>query len=88
MSLPTRLEHWRCLDWPARAFVTAGLAGIMGWVFRDLMSNCVNRWTTEPQYSHGFIIPIMAVGLGWMRRSHIPAGDALKRLMPQGFCSV
>ena len=76
MSLPPRLEQWRCLDWPARALVTAGLAGIMAWVFRDLLSNCVSRWTTEPQYSHGFIIPIMAVGLGWMRRSHIPAGDA------------
>jgi exosortase len=56
--------------------VTAGLAGIMAWVFQDLLSNCVSRWTTEPQYSHGFIIPMMAVGLGWMRRSHIPPGDA------------
>jgi exosortase len=36
----------------------------------------VSRWTTEPQYFHGFIVPITAVGLGWMRRSHIPPGDA------------
>jgi exosortase len=76
MSLPSRLQHWRCLDWPARALVAAGLVGIMAWVFQDLLSNCVSRWTTEPQYFHGFIIPIMAVGLGWMRRSHIPPGDA------------
>jgi exosortase len=80
MSLPPRLEQWRCLDWPARALVTAGLAGVMAWIFRVLLGNCITRWTTEPQYSHGFVIPVMAVALGWMRRTHIPPGEARSHL--------
>ncbi len=31
---------------------------------------------TEPQYSHGFVIPLMAAGLAWWRRGKIPPGRA------------
>jgi exosortase len=45
-------------------------------MFRDLLRNCVDRWMTEPQYSHGFVIPLIAVGLGFARRHRIQPGEA------------
>lgn len=45
-------------------------------MFRDLLQSCFDRWMTEPQYSHGFVIPLIAIGLGFVRRHRIPAGEA------------
>jgi len=76
MSTHPPMSQWRRRDWPARALASAVLLAVMGCVFRDLLISCVSRWSTEPQYTHGFIIPIMAVALGWMRREKILAGEA------------
>ena len=73
---PKPLSHWRCQDWPSRAVVSGVLLGLLAFVFRDLLTDCVTRWTSEPQYSHGFIIPLMAVGLAWYRRDRILPGGA------------
>jgi exosortase len=48
----------------------------MGYVFGNVLQSCVTCWTTEPQYSHGFVIPLIAIGLGWMRRTKIASGTA------------
>jgi exosortase len=45
-------------------------------MFGELLATFARRWASEPQYSHGFVIPIMAIGLGWMRRFKIPEGFA------------
>lgn len=37
----------------------------------------VQRWTTEPQYSHGYLIPVFAAALLWLRRDRIHV-DALR----------
>ena len=71
-----RPTTWRCNDWPARLAATIVLCALTAWMFRELLWNCVDRWMTEPQYSHGFVIPLIAVGLGFARRHRIPAGEA------------
>lgn len=71
-----KLSHWRCQDWRPRALVTAASLLLLGFVFRNILAGCVSQWSTEPQYSHGFVIPLMAIGLGWMRRGRILPGDA------------
>jgi len=76
MSIHPAISQWRCPDWPARAVVSGVLLVMTGYVFRDLLLGCVSRWSTEPQYTHGFIIPLIAVALGWMRRHKILAGEA------------
>jgi exosortase len=76
MHKTVQLNHWRCRDWPVRLLVSVGLLAVLGFVFRNLLAGCISRWTTEPQYSHGFIIPLMALGLGWVRRNKMLPGDA------------
>jgi len=34
-------------------------------LFREFLTGCVDRWMTEPQYFHGFAIPVIALALGW-----------------------
>ncbi len=61
-------EGWECPDWRTRLAFMALLFGLFVWVFSDVLSSCFRRWMTEPQYSHGFVIPLMAAGLAWWRR--------------------
>lgn len=65
---------WKCPDAETRWCVTVISALLTIWLFRDLLRNCVVRWISEPQYSHGWVIPIMAVILGWSRRDRILSG--------------
>ena len=67
---------WTCPDWRNRAIWSAVLCLATGFLFLDLLQSFMSRWSTEPQYSHGFAIPLMAAGLGWYRRDQIRPGQA------------
>ena len=67
---------WTCPDWQARAVASVLFVLMLAWLFADLLFSFVNRWATEPQYSHGFLVPIMAIGLGWFLSDRIRPGQA------------
>ena len=69
-------HNWTCPDWKARAIWTAIFALAIGFLFWPLITSFMNRWATEPQYSHGFAIPFMAAGLGWFLSDRISPGVA------------
>jgi hypothetical protein len=48
--------------------VLIGLAGFSGALFE-----LVRRWTTQAEYSHGFLIPLVSVWLLWTRRDVVLA---------------
>ena len=76
MTSATRPTAWLCPDWRSRLCGTVIFGIAIAILFRDLLLGCVNRWATEPQYSHGFAIPIMALGLGWFSRHKFQPGTA------------
>jgi exosortase len=80
----SRPQRWQCPDWPFRAVTSCAAGLVLVGVFREMLANCVDRWTTEPQYSHGFVIPVMALGLGWIRREKIPPGFARSSVLGLG----
>src|ERR1700742_2176145 len=41
--------------------------------FHSALSELVRRWTVQEEYSHGFLIPIVAAWLVWMRRDSVRA---------------
>ena len=69
--------EWTCPDWQQRAAWSAGFAMLLVWLFVDVLKSFVSRWQTEPQYSHGFAIPLIAAGLGWYLRDKIRPGRAV-----------
>jgi exosortase len=52
------------LFWP----VAAGLAGLVGWAFWPSLAAAADRWATDPQYSHGYLVPAFSAYLLWSRR--------------------
>lgn len=74
--MTTTPSIWICPDWRTRAGWNTALVILLLMVFGGMLLEMVQRWTAEPQYSHGFVIPLMAVGLGLFRRSKITAGVA------------
>src|ERR1700742_2485060 len=41
--------------------------------FHSALSELVRRWSVQEEYSHGFLIPIVAAWLIWMRRRVLAA---------------
>lgn len=71
-----RQAGWQCPDLNQRAAWSVGYLLATGYLFWPLFREFVQRWSNEPQYSHGFVIPLMAVGLGWFLFDRISAGTA------------
>src|SRR5579864_3164816 len=66
---PALLKAFRSHIWilGCVAIVLAAIA------FRGALSELVRRWTAQEEYSHGFLIPVVAAWLIWSRRQVILA---------------
>ncbi len=53
----------------ASQLVLLGVAiAALVWSYWPTLATLANRWSIDPQYSHGFIVPLVAAGLIWLRR--------------------
>jgi exosortase len=63
------------LDLPSRlrpAAITASLAlGLALWAYWPTLGDMAWRWTHDPQYSHGYLVPAFAGYLLWLRRQRL-----------------
>ena len=59
---------------PPLALILVALA-IVGWAYWATLAEVVERWSNDPQYSHGFLVPLFSIYLLWMRRDHLRASD-------------
>src|SRR6476620_10429500 len=41
------------------------------WTYWTTLAEVVERWANDPQYSHGFLVPLFSVYLLWMRRDQL-----------------
>ncbi len=49
--------------------------GCLVWAFWPTLTDLFNVWSSDPQYSHGFLVPVFAAFLLWMRRAMLKQGD-------------
>ncbi len=54
--------------WPC-----AGLLILCGWAYWPTLAVMVKTWATNPEYSHGFLVPVFAAYLLYRRREMLPA---------------
>ena len=47
------------------------LFGLIVWTFWPAIGDMAEKWQTDPQYSHGYLVPIFAVGLAIWRRNRL-----------------
>ena len=59
-----------------RALVAlAGAALCLLWAFWPTFARMVEVWSSDPQYSHGFLVPVFALVVLWSRRELLPTGQ-------------
>jgi exosortase len=59
--------------------VIAAFLGILAaWCYWPTLQALFGRWSTDPQYSHGYLVPIFSCAYLWIRRPSL----ALNRLQP------
>lgn len=61
---------------PAASVLAAWLAvaGLMAWLYAPVIASMMGNWWDDPNYSHGFLVPLVSGYLVWRQR------DALMRL--------
>jgi exosortase len=47
------------------------LGTLLLWAYWFTLAAIVDKWSTSPQYSHGYLVPLFAVVYLWLRRSQI-----------------
>jgi exosortase len=68
-SLSTRKDAHR-MD-RTRLAALGGLALLLAWSYFPTLDWMVGKWISEPQYSHGFLVPVFAGWLLWRRGPQI-----------------
>lgn len=54
-------------------------AGVTGWAYWTTLADIADRWVSDPQYSHGFLVPLFAAYLLWRRRAVLKWDDIRPR---------
>ena len=57
----------------APALFGAGLLLALAWSYWPTLAALEERWRSDPQYSHGFLVPAFALLVLWRRRQSAPA---------------
>jgi exosortase len=51
----------------------AAVLAILAWAYAPTFVNLADRWSHDARYSHGFVVPLMALLVWWVRRRTRPA---------------
>jgi exosortase len=54
---------------------TALAGAALVWAFWPVLADIVERWSSNPQYSHGYLVPLFSAFLLWHRRRLFPQSD-------------
>src|SRR5215831_496231 len=49
------------------------LAGVFGYLYASVLPDLVADWSNDPDYSHGFLIPVLSAYFLWERRHVLAA---------------
>src|SRR5262245_2365145 len=52
----------------------AVLGGILTWAYWPVFGDFAERWSSNPHYSQGYLVPVFAGSLLWLRRRHLSDG--------------
>jgi exosortase len=62
--------------------------GIVIWSYWSTLTDVVERWAHDPQYSHGFLVPLFSLYLLYSRRGQIEAGGFQPRWWGLGIVGI
>ncbi len=60
---------------PRFSFATLLIAAVLGlaavWAYWPTLARMAGQWADDPQYSHGYLVPVFALYLLWLRREQL-----------------
>lgn len=51
--------------------LAAGLLAALAWAYAPTLARLPRIWKTDPQYSHGYVVPLLALVVLWCRRDRL-----------------
>jgi exosortase len=71
----------RTVNPPGRSFPPGGLIvaaalAALAWAYLPTLAALARRWSWDPQYTHGYVVPVFALIVLWFRRDTFPAARA------------
>ncbi len=67
----TFYSQWRLLHWGLELLVLA----LGCWAYWPTLTGLFSAWNSNPDYSHGFLVPLIALGFLWARRDLRPSSS-------------
>jgi len=65
-----------------------GTMGVVIWAYWGTLAEVVERWANDPQYSHGFLVPLFSAYLLWTRRDQLRGAGLRARWWGLGIVAV
>ena len=62
----SRASSKKLMGWRAVVLVV-----LMGWLYASILARLVHQWWTDPNFSHGFLVPAFSLFLVWQDRSRL-----------------
>jgi exosortase len=73
---------------PMTAVWMVATAAIAAGAYWTTLAEVSERWATDPQYSHGFLVPLFSLYLLWSRRRYLASGDFSPRWWGVGIVAI
>ncbi len=64
----------RVIPWPLITSLAVLAVGLL-WTFWPVLVAMAQRWSKDPRYAHGYLVPLFSLALLWMRRSRMPGEE-------------
>src|SRR4051794_74647 len=59
---------------PRAVSLTVLLGGALLWAYFPAVREMAGKWADDPQYSHGYLVPLFSAFLLWRSRKEFPGG--------------
>ena len=53
------------------ALTSTGFLAVLLWMHWPSLTNMVGDWSSDPKYTHGYLVPAFSLGLLWIRRDRL-----------------
>jgi exosortase len=70
-TLVVSSEHGRALQFPTQLFQALVLLVIVGFLYKQILSGLVVNWWADPNFSHGFFVPLFSLFIVWKNRKKL-----------------
>lgn len=86
--LPNAHDTASCQSRDVSLLALIVLSCLTSWAFYPQLVALASRWLQDPQYSHGFFVPVLAVMIGWHRQDNVAATSTRPSSTGLGFVAV